>query len=45
MFPNLQGSLLTIDDPRIDPSNPSCLLNQTGIIDLTHLTFDYYYDL
>ncbi len=32
MFPNYQGSLLTIDDPTIDPNNPSCLSNRTGII-------------
>jgi hypothetical protein len=31
MFPNFQGSLLSIDDPRIDLSNPSCFLNRTGI--------------
>ncbi|UJR19272.1 hypothetical protein I4U23_022401 [Adineta vaga] len=31
MFPNLGGSLLTIDDLRNDSSNPSCLsLNRTG---------------
>ena len=30
MFPNLQGSLLTIDDLRNDSSNPSCLSNRTG---------------
>ena len=30
MFPNIQGSLLSIDDSRIDPNNPSCLLNRTG---------------
>ncbi|CAF4116785.1 unnamed protein product, partial [Adineta steineri] len=30
MFPNLQGSLLSIDDMRNDPLNPSCLLNRTG---------------
>ena len=30
MFPNLRGSLLTIDDPRNDPSNPSCLSNRTA---------------
>jgi hypothetical protein len=30
MFPNLQGSLLSIDDPRTDLSNPSCLSNRTG---------------
>ncbi|UJR18699.1 hypothetical protein I4U23_005606 [Adineta vaga] len=31
MFPNLQGSLLTVDDMRNDSSNPSCLsLNRTG---------------
>ncbi|UJR25703.1 hypothetical protein I4U23_007054 [Adineta vaga] len=29
-FPNLQGSLLTIDDMRNDTSNPSCLSNRTG---------------
>ncbi|CAF1071686.1 unnamed protein product [Adineta steineri] len=28
-FPNILGFLLTIDDPRIDSSNPSCLSNQT----------------
>jgi hypothetical protein len=31
MFPNLYGLLLTIDDPRIDLSNPSCLSNRTGL--------------
>ncbi|CAF1108215.1 unnamed protein product [Adineta ricciae] len=31
MFPNLQGSLLTINDMRNDSSNPSCLsANRTG---------------
>ncbi|CAF4063852.1 unnamed protein product, partial [Adineta steineri] len=30
MFPNLQGSLLSIDDMRNDPLNPSCLLNRAG---------------
>ncbi len=30
MFPNFQGSLLSIDDMRNDPSNPSCLSNRTG---------------
>ena len=30
MFPNLQGSLLSIDDMRNDSSNPSCLSNRTG---------------
>ena len=30
MFPNLQGSLLSIDDMRNDSSNPSCLFNRTG---------------
>ncbi|CAF1375842.1 unnamed protein product [Adineta ricciae] len=29
-FPNLQGSLLTVDDPRTDSSNPSCLSNRNG---------------
>ncbi|CAF1129895.1 unnamed protein product [Adineta ricciae] len=29
-FPNLQGSLITIDDPSIDPLNPSCLSNRTA---------------
>ena len=29
-FPNYQGQLLTIDDPRQDPQNPSCLRNQSG---------------
>ncbi|CAF3684254.1 unnamed protein product [Adineta steineri] len=38
MFPNFQGSLLSIDDPRIDPSNPSCLSNQIG--NKTALKFD-----
>lgn len=31
MFPNFQGSLLTIDSSTIDSSNPSCLSNRTGI--------------
>ncbi|UJR11342.1 hypothetical protein I4U23_015523 [Adineta vaga] len=30
LFPNLQGSLLTVDDIRNDSSNPSCLFNRTG---------------
>ncbi len=30
MFPQLQGSLLSIDDLRNDSSNPSCLSNRTG---------------
>jgi hypothetical protein len=30
MFPQFQGSLLSIDDLRNDPSNPSCLANRTG---------------
>jgi hypothetical protein len=30
MFPQFQGSLLSIDDSRNDPSNPSCLSNRTG---------------
>ncbi len=30
MFPELQGSLLSIDDLRNDPSNPSCLSNRAG---------------
>jgi len=30
MFPNLKGSLLTIDDSANDSSNPSCLSNRTG---------------
>ncbi|UJR16871.1 hypothetical protein I4U23_003769 [Adineta vaga] len=29
-FPNIQGSLLPIDDMRNDSSNPSCLSNRTG---------------
>ncbi|CAF1690494.1 unnamed protein product, partial [Adineta ricciae] len=28
-FPNINGSLLTIDDSRTDPVNPSCLLNRS----------------
>ncbi|CAF1399077.1 unnamed protein product [Adineta steineri] len=28
-FPNLQGILLSIDDPRIDPLNPSCLTSRS----------------
>ncbi|CAF0946998.1 unnamed protein product [Adineta steineri] len=31
-FPNLQGILLSIDDSRIDPYNPSCLSNRSGLI-------------
>ena len=27
-FPNIAGSLLPIDDPRVDPFNPSCFSNQ-----------------
>jgi hypothetical protein len=30
MFPNINGSLLTIDDPRMSLSNISCLSNLTG---------------
>ena len=30
-FPNLFGALLTLDDRRTDPSNPSCFVNQSGI--------------
>ncbi|CAF1131898.1 unnamed protein product [Adineta steineri] len=29
-FPNLQGILLSIDDSRIDPYNPSCLSGRSG---------------
>ncbi|CAF1438157.1 unnamed protein product, partial [Adineta steineri] len=29
-FPNVQGILLSIDDSRIDPYNPSCLSNRSG---------------
>ncbi|CAF0859705.1 unnamed protein product [Rotaria sordida] len=29
-FPNLQGILLSIDDSRNDPLNPSCLSNRSG---------------
>jgi hypothetical protein len=28
-FPHLNGFLLTIDDPRVDPLNPSCLSNRS----------------
>ncbi|CAF4104041.1 unnamed protein product, partial [Adineta steineri] len=31
-FPNIQGILLSIDDSRIDPYNPSCLSNRSGLI-------------
>ncbi|CAF4003433.1 unnamed protein product [Adineta steineri] len=31
-FPNVQGILLSIDDSRIDPYNPSCLSNRSGLI-------------
>ncbi|CAF4213124.1 unnamed protein product, partial [Adineta steineri] len=30
MFPSLNGVLLSIDDNRTDPLNPSCFANQTG---------------
>jgi len=30
MFPNVNGWLLTIDNPANDSSNPSCLSNRTG---------------
>jgi hypothetical protein len=30
-FPNINGLLLSIDDPTIDPLNPSCFLNRSGI--------------
>ena len=40
-FPNLFGSLLSIDDPRVDPLNPSCLNNRSGrVVDL--LLFDLF---
>ncbi|CAF0990631.1 unnamed protein product [Adineta steineri] len=29
-FPNIQGILLSIDDSRVDPYNPSCLSNRSG---------------
>ena len=29
-FPSANGSLIPIDDPRTDPSNPSCLSNRSG---------------
>ncbi|CAF0915635.1 unnamed protein product, partial [Adineta steineri] len=29
-LPNLQGILLSIDDSRVDPYNPSCLSNRSG---------------
>ncbi|CAF0849209.1 unnamed protein product [Adineta steineri] len=29
-FPNIQGVLLSIDDSRIDPYNPSCLSSRSG---------------
>ncbi|UJR07107.1 hypothetical protein I4U23_011395 [Adineta vaga] len=31
-FPKLNDTLLTIDDTRNDPSNPSCLINRTNIL-------------
>ncbi|CAF1320727.1 unnamed protein product [Adineta steineri] len=31
-FPNIQGILLSIDDSRIDPYNPSCLSNRSGLV-------------
>ncbi|CAF1460939.1 unnamed protein product [Adineta steineri] len=31
-FPNIQGILLSIDDSRIDPYNPSCLFNRSGLV-------------
>ena len=33
-FPNVSGSLLPIDDARVDPLNPSCLTNQSSEKDL-----------
>ncbi|UJR17142.1 hypothetical protein I4U23_004038 [Adineta vaga] len=30
MYPNVNGSLIPIDNSTIDPSNPSCLSNQRG---------------
>ena len=32
-FPNSNGLLLPIDDPRVDPLNPSCLSNQSSEMD------------
>ena len=29
-FPNIQGSLIPLDDSRVDLHNPSCLNNSTG---------------
>jgi hypothetical protein len=29
-FPHIGGLLLTIDDPRVDPLNPSCLSNRSA---------------
>ncbi|CAF1567400.1 unnamed protein product, partial [Adineta steineri] len=31
-FPNFQGILLTIENSKTDPYNPSCLSNQSGLI-------------
>lgn len=30
-FPNIQGILLSINDSRTDPNNPSCLKDQSNI--------------
>ena len=37
-FPNLLGSLLNLDDPRTDPSNPSCFSNQSGTLSILSLS-------
>ena len=42
MFPNFQGSLLTIDDSRIDRNNPSCLSNRTGIIEIINFILNNF---
>ena len=38
-FPNILGILLPIDDPRMDPLNPSCFSNQSSE---THLMLYLY---
>ena len=32
IFPILNGSLISVDDSRIDPQNPSCLANQSSTV-------------
>ena len=36
--PNINGLLLTIDDPRVDPLNPSCIANRSAGSPITELS-------